>query len=149
MAKRRRSPGRPALARVSIASLQAEIQRRTSRASGLLKKRDRLLKRLAAVTVKLEAAGIESDAPVRVGARGATARGARGPRRRPRNEMNLVEALAQLLKGKTMSVTDAAEAVQRAGYKSSSANFRLIVNQALLKSPKFKKVSRGQYTAKG
>ena len=44
--------------------------------------------------------------------------------------------------------TDVTEAVQRAGYKTSAANFRTIVNATLLKSPKFKKVARGQYTAK-
>jgi len=50
--------------------------------------------------------------------------------------------------GKTMGVSEAADAVQRAGYKTSAANFRTIVNQTMLKSPKIKKVSRGQYTAK-
>jgi len=47
-----------------------------------------------------------------------------------------------------MGVTEAAEAVKKAGYKTNAANFRVIVNQALLKHRnKFKKVERGQYTA--
>lgn len=62
--------------------------------------------------------------------------------------MNLVEALVKLLKGRTMSVTEMTAAVQKAGYKTTSPNFRTIVNQTLIKSDRFKKVARGQYTAK-
>lgn len=72
-----------------------------------------------------------------------------GIRRRPRNEMNLVDTLSKVLKNKTMSVTDAAQAARDAGYMTTAANFRTIVNQALIREKKtFKKVSRGQYTAK-
>ncbi|MEM9082824.1 MAG: hypothetical protein AAGB34_04445 [Planctomycetota bacterium] len=46
-----------------------------------------------------------------------------------------------------MSVTDAAHAVQQAGYATTSDNFRTIVNQTLLKDKRFKRVARGQYTA--
>ena len=71
-----------------------------------------------------------------------------GGRKRPRNDSNLVDALHKLLTGKQMSVTDAAEAVQKAGYQTSAANFRTIVNQTLIKfRSRFKKVSRGVYTA--
>ncbi len=59
------------------------------------------------------------------------------------------QALAPLLKGKTMSVTDAAEAVQRAGYTTNSPNFRVIVNATLLREKVlFKRMGRGLYTAK-
>ncbi len=149
MAKRGRKPGRPALSSVSIATLQAEIARRTSKAGGMLRKRDRLLNQLAKVEAKLLVAGIEFDAPAAAAGRGRPSGGGdAGVRRRPRNEMNLVDALAKVLDGKTMSVTDAAEAVQKAGYKSSSKTFRTIVNQTLIKSNRFKKIERGQYTTK-
>ncbi len=46
------------------------------------------------------------------------------------------------------SVTDAAEAVQKAGYRTNSSNFRTQVNLALIKGGKFKRVGRGLYTAK-
>lgn len=73
----------------------------------------------------------------------------RGSRKRHRNDSNLVEALQQVLSGKTMGVTEAAAAVQAAGYKTTSPNFRTIVNQTLIKHPKtFPKQSRGKYTAK-
>jgi hypothetical protein len=52
-----------------------------------------------------------------------------------------------VLKGKTMGVAEAADAVQKAGYKTSSPNFRTIVNQALLRSELIKKLGRGAYTA--
>lgn len=82
------------------------------------------------------------------GVRNRLAAGGRAGRKRPKNKTNLVEALAVVLKGKTMGVTEVTAAVQAAGYKTSSANFRTIVNQALIKSDAFKKVSRGQYTTK-
>lgn len=73
----------------------------------------------------------------------------RGSRKRHRNETNLVEALQQVLSGKTMGVTEAAQAVQKAGYKTTSPNFRTIVNQTLIKNPEaFTKQGRGLYTAK-
>ncbi|MCL4198954.1 MAG: hypothetical protein KJZ69_15810 [Phycisphaerales bacterium] len=62
--------------------------------------------------------------------------------------MPLNAALHNLLKGKTMSVSEAADAVQKAGYKSNSANFYTVVNLTLLKRKDlFKRVERGQYTA--
>ncbi len=66
--------------------------------------------------------------------------------------------MAATLKGKTLSVTELAEAVQKEHpgklmayncYKTTSPNFRTIVNQALLKDDRFKRVSRGMYTVKG
>lgn len=73
----------------------------------------------------------------------------RGSRKRHRNDSNLVEALQHVLSGKTMGVTEAAAAVQAAGYKTTSPNFRTIVNQTLIKHPKtFPKQGRGKYTAK-
>jgi hypothetical protein len=54
-----------------------------------------------------------------------------------------------VLSGNSLSVSDVAEAVQKAGYKTSSPNFRTIVNQALLANKNlFRKVERGVYTAK-
>jgi hypothetical protein len=46
-----------------------------------------------------------------------------------------------------MSVTQATQKVQDAGYKTTAANFRTIVNQTLIRDNRFKRVSRGQYTS--
>ena len=119
---------------MSIRDLHAEVRRRERAAGGLLKRKARLLARLSEVEEQIRRDGI--------------AAGASGAGSRPRNEMNLVESLAKVLKGKTLSVTKAAEAVQAAGYRTVAANFRTIVNQALIKNKKvFKKIERGQYTA--
>lgn len=73
----------------------------------------------------------------------------RGSRKRHQNSTNLVGALQKVLNGKTMGVTEAASAVQKAGYKTTSPNFRTIVNQTLIKHPDaFSKKGRGLYTAK-
>ncbi|GMV26421.1 MAG: hypothetical protein AMXMBFR58_24520 [Phycisphaerae bacterium] len=124
---------RTRIATLSIADLHAEIRRRERGAKSLLRRRQTLLKKIASLDAQIMAAG---------GRPGKSA----GPR--PSNEMSLVEALRQALNGKTMSVTDAAEAVQKAGYRTSAANFRTMVNVALLnKRNKFKRVERGMYTA--
>ncbi len=66
---------------------------------------------------------------------------------RPRNDKPLPEVIHEVLKknGKAMRVGDIAEGVESAGYQSSSANFRSIVNQALIKDSRFKQEGRGLY----
>jgi hypothetical protein len=129
----RRAGSGGGLRNLSIRDLHAEIRRRERAAGGLIRRREKLVQKLAQVDAQIAKQGIA------VPGSGGT---------RPRNSMNLVESLAKVLKGKTMSVTEAAEAVQAAGYRTSAANFRTIVNQALIKNSKqFKKVERGQYTA--
>lgn len=123
---------------LSTTELHAELKRRQKKIGGLEKKYLRAMAKAEAVAEQIRALG-------------GTAQGGTvslGGRKRPKNDSNLVEALAAVLKGKTMGVTEVSAAVQKAGYKTSSANFRTIVNQALIKHTKvFKKVSRGQYTA--
>jgi len=126
-AKRSASP----LTVVDSSELARELQRRRASVGKLARRRVRLLEQVEAVDAKLAGLGASLN----------------GSRRRPRNESNLVDALAKLLKDKPMTVTEAAEKVQQAGYKTTSPNFRTIVNQTLLKS-KFKRVSRGVYQTK-
>lgn len=132
MAKRASS----SLSNLSSSELHAELNRRGKMAGKLQRKRAKLLERLA-----------EIDAEIR--AHGGSLGGVGPGRVRAKNDTNLVGALKSALDGKTMSVTDVAEAVQKQGYITTSPNFRTIVNQALIKNTSvFKKVSRGQYTAK-
>ncbi len=127
-----RRPGPSSLSNLPVSLLQAEIHRRSKSVKSLLRKRDKLAKKLANIDAQIHAAG------------GASGTG----RVRPQNSMTLVEAMAKTLAGKTMGVSELAGAVQRAGYRSNAANFRTIVNQTLIKNRKaFKKVSRGKYTA--
>lgn len=131
----KRAPRRSSLSRISVEDLNRELRRRHGQAGRLVRKRDKLAVRLAALDDEIAGLGVT----VRAGGAGRT---------RPRNELTLVEALGKVLDGKTMSVTEVAEAVQVAGYQTSSPSFRTIVNQTLIASGKFKRVGRGQYTAK-
>lgn len=131
----KKSSGTNAVTELSINDLQAELRRREALVSRLRRQHARHLERAAKVEAQIRSLGGVS--------------GGRGGRIRPRNDMNLVDALAKTLQGTTLSVTELAEAVQKNGYQTTSPNFRTIVNQALIKFPsRFKKVARGQYTAK-
>lgn len=79
---------------------------------------------------------------------GSSGRGGAGSR--PRNEMSLVAALESVLSGakEPMAINDIVEGVQGKGYRSSSPNFRAIVNQTLIKDKKFSAASRGMYQMK-
>ncbi len=168
MAKKTRSArGRAAgagggLSRLSVADLRREIGRRQKMVGGLMRKREKLVSQLNAIDAELAeygnlpgggAAGGRGRGPGRPAGRPAAAGrrgggGGGGGGRRPRNDATLVESLKKVLTGKTMSVTEVAQAVQEAGYKTSSPSFRTIVNQTLINSGEFKRVGRGQYTAK-
>jgi len=125
---------------LSVAALQAEISRRQRSVSKLVRQRNKLISKLNRLDAAIRSAGGD------VGGRGVSVSG----RRRPKNKMNLADALHALLKGKTLSVTEASAKVQEAGYKTTSPkNFRTIVNQTLINhGTMFKRVGRGQYTSK-
>lgn len=69
---------------------------------------------------------------------------------RARNAKSLNETLADVLRsgGKPMTVGDIVDGVKAAGYRSSSANFRGIVNQTLIKDKRFTAAERGIYQLK-
>lgn len=123
------------LSNISISELHTEIRRRQRHLDALHRKREKLATQLREVEEQILEEG---------GAMGALT-----GRKRPRNEQNLADALADLLSNQTLSVTEAAEQVQSAGYRTTSPNFRTIVNQTLLKDTRFKRVGRGRYTSKG
>jgi hypothetical protein len=124
---------------MSTSALEAELARRESMVDDVRRERDQVASRLAELDATLARLG----APAGRGRRSARGRGGK----RPRNDMNLADSLAAVLKGTKMSVTELSEAVQAAGYRTTSPNFRTIVNQTLIKDPKrFKKVSRGVHT---
>lgn len=126
------------LSGLSVGELQRELRRRERGVDSLLRKREKLLAKVHALDSEIATLGVAPGA----GRGGAT-------RRRPRNDSNLADALVGVLKTKTLSVTDVAQAVQDAGYVTTSPNFRTIVNQTLIKDKRIKRVGRGLYTAKG
>ncbi len=123
---RRRGP-----AVMSTAELQAELRRRERGLSSLIKKRERAAARLEEIDREIASLG-----------------GAAMGRKRAKNDQPLADALVDSLTGTTLSVTEVAQAVQHAGYRTTSPNFRTIVNQTLIKDKRFKRVGRGQYTAR-
>ena len=127
------------LTHVSIDQLRTELSRRQRMAAPLVRQRKALAARLATLDAQLQSYGLGS-AP--------TANGqADAPRTRANNKTSLLDALRSVLKGKTMSVAEAADAVRKAGYASASKHFRTMVNIALIKKKHFKRVARGHYTA--
>jgi cell division septum initiation protein DivIVA len=147
--------GKRGLSNVSLADLQAELDRRVE---ALEERRQELLEELEALDEEIGGHGAAPAAPRRRTAKkrpgrprkkGTRKKSARRTGGRGQNADSLVDALKKLLNGRTMSVTEMAEEVQKAGYKTSSPNFRTIVNQTLINNKKdFKRVARGQYTAK-
>lgn len=130
--------GNSSLSNLSVADLQAELSRRGRRVKALERRYFKLHAKLESLRGEIESIGGT------VTAGGVVVTG----RKRAQNDTNLVEALAKVLKGRTLSVTELTDAVQKAGYKTTSRTFRTIVNQALIKhTDRFKKVSRGMYTA--
>src|SRR4051812_40721243 len=112
---------RPGLNRFPSQLLEAELRRRERGVTKFYRKRARLVAKLEELDDVIRQHG--GDPGAMGGGRGRGGRRGAG-RGRPRNEMSLEEALAKALSGKTLSVTEAAEAVQRAGYRTSAANFR-------------------------
>lgn len=117
------------LSNMSLTELQMELARRRRGAAKLERRREKLMAELAEINAQLAELGVSGGAGGR------------------RNAHTLPDALYSVLQGKTMTVTEAADAVRASGYNSAAANFRTMVNQALLKDKRFKKVARGQYTA--
>ena len=122
----------------SIADLQTQLGEQRQRRSKLTAERKKL-------QAKLEQ--IDRDIDMLEG--GASSNGTVGATR-ARNDKPLPEVIADVLKkgGKPMKVAAITTAVRNSGYQSSSANFRGIVNQALIKDERFTSPSRGMYQAK-
>ncbi len=134
-----------ALQSLSTRDLRRELDRRQSGVKKLQVQRAALAKRIAAIDEELAEFGIAAASLRSVGAgkRGA-AKGA--GRKRAKNDMTLPQAIMKhVAVGVTVSPAQAALAAKKAGYKSSSANFGMIVANALAKDKHFKKLGRGRY----
>lgn len=148
--KKRRTARRTGLSGQSTAKIHAELKRREAALVKLEKRRDAILDQLSSIEIDIAQLGPLSTRLVAKKRPGRPKGSASSQGKRAnRKKISLSEALQKALKGRTLSVTDAVKAAVRAGYKTKSANIRVMVNQALLMhKDKFRKVSRGQYTAK-
>ena len=118
------------LSKLSLDDLQREVRARQRRRPALERRRARIAAALAALDAQIAALG-----------------GGGQRRRGGGNKGKLHDYLLKALAGKTMGVSEAAEAVKQLGYSTSSPNFRVIVNGVLMrKKGGFKRVARGRYT---
>jgi len=141
------------LSRLSTREIQAEIERRQAEAEAIRSQRDAIARQVEELDRQIINLGGDVGSRKRRGRpRGsknkvkgaATGKGSRRGRRG-----GLADVLHGLLQGKTMSVPEMAKAAKKAGHKTKSKNFRTVVGLALINNRKmFKRVSRGQYTAK-
>jgi hypothetical protein len=141
---------RSGLRGASFGDIQKEIQRRQHELQSLVRRRAKLAGELEALNMAIAEQGLELGGMATAGMT-SVMRGAApmaGGRKRPRNDQNLADALAEVLSKQTLSVTEVSEEVQRHGYRTTSPNFRTIVNQTLIKDPRFTRVGRGLYTSK-
>jgi len=143
------------LSRLSTREIQAEIERRQAEATTIRSQRDAIARQVAELDKQI--ADLGGDAFLRSRKRRGRPRGSKKkvngsaagkPSRRGRRG-GLADVLHSLLQGKTMSVPEMAQAAKKAGHKTKSKNFRTVVGLTLINHRKmFKRVSRGQYTAK-
>ncbi len=134
------------LAGMSVSQLQKELNKRQRKLPKLNRKRAGLMRQMTTLGRKL--AKVDAAITALGGGGGGGRRGG-GAGTRARNEVSLVEALHGVLKGKTLGVQEASDAVKASGYKTNSPNFRVMVNQALVSTKNkklFKRVERGRYT---
>ena len=130
---------------LTIADLERMLEERRSSVVKLQRKRDELQAKVDELNRQIAAAGggvngEASPAPAGRGRRGRTAGG------RVRNAASLGDTIASVMSGKgPMGVGDILAAVEATGYRSGSANFRGIVNQALIKDQRFQSAGRGSY----
>jgi hypothetical protein len=124
---------------MSIGELWNLIRQRTTTLNKLRKERRKVASRLAEIDREIAGIGRRS------GGGGGGGGGGRG-----RNAKSLVATLEEVLgkNGKAMSVGDIMAAVESAGYRSGSANFRAIINQTLIKEKRFQSAGRGMYQLK-
>lgn len=133
------------LSRVPTVELIRELERRKAMAPEFEARREALQKELAEIEAELSA--LEARASSALGRRHVNR--SAGARTRSASHQPLNAVLQNLLKGRTMSVTEITETVRKSGYKSNAANFTTVVNLTLLKRKDlFERVGRGLYTAK-
>jgi hypothetical protein len=128
--------------RFSISQLESMLNSRRDQLAALAKERAQLEKQLGALDLKIRTLGGSRGSGASID---ATASG------RARNEKSLIATMEEVLTkaGKPMGVGDILEAVQASGYRSTSANFRGIINQTLiLQRKRFTNAGRGLYAMK-
>jgi hypothetical protein len=124
---------------MTIAQLENALNNRRAQLNQLMRERNRAQQKLDTIERQIS----------RLAGRGMS-NGGGGGGGRVRNPASLVATMENILKGasKPMPVGDIEAAVLKSGYKTTSANFRGIVNQTLIKEKQFSSAGRGLYQLK-
>jgi hypothetical protein len=132
----------------SIAQLEQMLNKCKGERQKLERERNKVARRLQQLDSRIHALG--GNGSGRGGRGGAGGGGGGGAGSRVRNEKSLIEMIEGVLgkSSKPMKVGDIADAVQSGGYRTTSANFRGIVNQTLIKEKRFTSAGRGLYQMK-
>jgi hypothetical protein len=122
-------------ASLSIGELERLLRKRQREVHSLTKKRVKVEKKLHALDERIRA--VSGTGSIKGGGRA-------------KNEVTLVDAIESAFKGaaKPLTVGEIVDRVTASGYQSSSANFRGIVNQTLIKGKQFQSAGRGVYGLK-
>jgi hypothetical protein len=127
---------------LNIADLRQEIERRQKLLPKLIAQRDALSREIT------ELQGLAAPEAGKAAKPEVVPKKTRR-RRRAKNKVGLADALAGFLKGKKkVAIGEAMEGVLAAGYKTTSKEFRKVVNKTLLTDKRFKKIGRGVFTLK-
>jgi hypothetical protein len=120
---------------LSLGELERLIGKRRRQIDALVRKRTILEKRIRTLDEKI---------------RSASGTVSTTPGGRARNGVTLIDAIEGAFKGnaKSLRVGEILERVLASGYQSTSANFRGIVNQTLIKGKQFYSSERGVYALK-
>lgn len=123
---------------MSISQLETMLRNRRAKLTQLMRERKAAQQRLDKIDRQISS--IDGKAFSGGGAGGG----------RMRNATSLVATMESVLRGssKPMKVGDIVEAVLKTGYRTTSANFRGIVNQTLIKEKQFSSAGRGLYQMK-
>jgi hypothetical protein len=130
---------------LTIAQLQRVLNDKKAELDKLYRQRGQLQKKMNVLDRQIERVNGGANG-LRVG-RGM---GAMGGGVRARNEHSLLDTIENVLRsaGKPLKVGDIMDGVLATGYRSSSDNFRGIINQTLIKDKRFGQVERGTYELK-
>ena len=130
-------PRSAATGNMTITQLENLLNSRRKRLAELVRDRNKVQSRLDAIERQI------SSLQGRGLGGGATAV-------RARNAMSLVATMEKLLRnaGKPVAVGDIVAGVLKTGYRTTSPNFRGIVNQTLIKEKQFQNAGRGLYQVK-
>ena len=132
-------------ANLNIVELQRILGDRKKQLEKLHRKRDTIQRSLNEIDAEI--------AKVSGGAAGESTGGrATGKGSRARNDRPLPDYMEEVMvkAGRPMKVNEIVEAVLAAGYKTTSASFKNIINQQLIKERKrFQHTDRGTYAAAG